>query len=891
MELMVIDGNSIMNRAFFGVPPLTTADGLHTHAVHGFLTTLLRLTAQEAPDALCVAFDAHAPTFRHQADPSYKSSRRPMPEELREQMPVVKEVLDALSIPRYELAGWEADDLLGTVSRSCEAAGWDCVVVTGDRDCLQLITEHTRVLLVTTRMGRPSVTDMTEAAFRERYGFDPIHMIDLKALMGDASDDIPGVPGIGEKTATALIQRYGTIDALYDAMPEVDAKPGMIRKLGAGEESARRSYWLATIRTDAPLAFRPEDSVRRAPGAAAYPLFLRLELSKLIERFGLTPPEEDTGEAETFTGTCTTEELGDAEAVSRAVDALIASGEIVDVRASEDLSLVVLEQETADGGRAFVLDADRFDGDHEAALRTLFDPRIPKAGTEVKDLQRHLLDHGCDPGGWIFDAALAGYLLDATAGSYDLDRLCMRYGRMRIGRASDAEGDGQISLDDVDPEKWDRAERQGDLAAEAAAVSVLRGAMVPQMEERGQGELYRTVEMPLCRVLAEMERTGCRVDRDALAAFRDMLSERIEGTDRTVYELAGEEFNIDSPKQLGEILFGKMGLPHGKRTKTGWSTSADVLERLRWEAPIVGAVLDHRQYAKLRSTYAEGLLKAIGPDGRVHTSFQMTVTDTGRLSSRDPNLQNVPVRTDLGSRIRAMFVPDPGEVLVDADWSQIELRILAHVSGDEAMIRAFRQGADIHAATAAQVFRIPPEEVTQEMRRSAKAVNFGLMYGMSAFSLSHDIGVSVAEARAYIDAYFAAFPGVARYMERVVSDARERGWVETLWHRRRDLPELRSSKAAVRAFGERVARNMPIQGTAADLMKLAMVRVRDRLRAEGLSARLVLQVHDELIVECPEAEAERTASVLREEMEGAADLSVPLPAEARWGRDWLEAKG
>ena len=890
MKLMVIDGNSIINRAFYGIRPLSTRDGLYTHAVFGFLTTLLRLESEEHPDAVCVTFDVHAPTFRHTADSAYKATRKPMPEELRMQMPVMKDVLDALRIPRYELAGWEADDLIGTISRKCEAADWDCVVVTGDKDSLQLITDRTKVKLVSTRMGQTTTKDMTPEAFREQYGFDPIHMIDLKALMGDSSDNIPGVAGIGEKTAMDLIQKYQSIETMYAKMPDIEAKPAALKKLQAGEEAARHSHWLATIVTDAPLEFDPKDNLKQAPGAEAYPLFLKLEFTKLIEKFGLVAEETAAGETR-FTGTCTMVELEDKAAVAAAVDAMLAQKAPVYVRAAEELDLVVLEQETKDGGMAYVLDRDAYVGDHREALQVLFAAEIAKVGHHVKDIQRNLLKRECSAEGWVFDTALAAYLLDATAGSYDLDRLCVKYCGFQISRASDGEEGEQLSLLDMGGAEADRGKRYSDLAAEAAAVACLHETMEKLLKEQSMWELFERIEMPLCRVLAEMELAGCRVDAKALTEFGELLSQRIAELEQTIYDLAGEKFNINSPKQLGEILFGKLGLPHGKKTKTGWSTNAEVLEKLRYEAPVVGAVLEYRQYTKLKSTYAEGLLKAIDTDERIRTSFQMTVTATGRLSSTEPNLQNIPTRTDLGSEIRRMFVPAEGCVLVDADYSQIELRILAHMAEDEAMRHAFTSGQDIHTATAAQVFRVEPQVVTPEMRRSAKAVNFGIVYGISAFSLSQDIGVSVAEAKAYMEAYFATFPGVRKYMDAVVEQAREKGYVETVFHRRRDLPELKSSNFNMRSFGERVALNMPIQGTAADIMKLAMVAVRDRLCEEGLQARLVLQVHDELIVECPENEAERVKLLLAEEMERVVTLSVPLTAESHCGRNWLEAKG
>ena len=882
MKLMVIDGNSILNRAYYGIRPLTTRDGLYTHAIFGFLTTLLRLEGEEAPDALCVTFDVHAPTFRHQASEAYKATRKPMPEELRMQVPVLKEVLDALRIPRYELEGWEADDLIGTISRRCEADGWDCVVVTGDKDSLQLITDRTMVKLVSTRMGQTVTRDMTEAAFREQYGFAPIHMIDLKALMGDSSDNIPGVPGIGEKTAMALIQQYESIDNLYARMPDIDAKPAAVRKLAEGEKSARESYWLATIVTDAPLEFRPEDNLVQKPGPDAYPLFLKLEFTKLIEKFGLAPAEAVTAEKPSCD--MTVEQVTDPAQVERLL-AQWRQADHVAVLALPDLTgLSVVCWTGENTGVTAELFFEKYQGDWNALLTALFSADIRKVSHNVKDLMRTLLENHLPAEGFVFDTALAAYLLDATAGSYDLARLFVSYFNEELPKPLYLEKDAFSLLGDA-------AAAEASFDSYAAAVDALYGALAPRLREEQMWDLYETAELPLCRVLAEMEIAGCRVDAKALAAFGDLLAARSAELERQIYDLAGEEFNINSPKQLGEILFGKLGLPHGKKTKTGWSTNADVLEKLRYEAPIVGAVLEYRQYAKLKSTYADGLLKAMDPDGRVRTSFQMTVTATGRLSSTEPNLQNIPTRTDLGSEIRKMFIPAEGCVLVDADYSQIELRLLAHISGDRDMQAAFLSGGDFHAETAAKVFHVAPDQVTHEMRRQAKAVNFGIVYGISAFSLSQDIGVSVAEAKAYMEAYFATFPGVRTYMDAIVERAREQGYVETLFHRRRDLPELKSSNFNLRSFGERVALNMPIQGTAADIMKLAMVAVWKRLRAELPEAKLVLQVHDELIVECPEPQAERAAALLKAEMENVVGLTVPLTADAHWGKNWLEAKG
>ena len=883
MKCMVIDGNSIINRAYYGIRPLTNREGLYTHAIFGFLTTLLRLKEEEQPDALCVAFDLHAPTFRHKADAAYKATRKPMPEELRMQVPVLKEVLDALNIPRYELEGWEADDLIGTISRKCEGAGWDCVVVTGDKDSLQLITEHTKVKLVSTRMGQTTTKDMTPETFREQYGFEPIHIIDLKALMGDTSDNIPGVPGIGEKTAMDLIQKYGSVDTIYEKLPEIDAKPAAVKKLTAGEEAARHSYWLATIVTDAPLPFDPAANRVQTPGPEAYPLFLRLEFSKLIEKMNLRPEETaPAGKAPDMTVTveCVTAESRAAELLEQ-----FRQAERVTVLALPDLSGVIVDcgmgTDTALSAEFFF---ERYAGDWNALLNALFAADIRKVSHNVKDLMRTLLENGLNAEGFAFDTALAAYLADATSGKYEIGQLFAGYFHTELGKPVYLEPDAFSLL-------GDSAAAEAAFRSDTAAVGALYKVLLPRLKELNLWELYTTAELPLCRVLAEMELAGCRVDKGALVSFGEMLSEKANALEQNIYSMAGEEFNINSPKQLGEILFGKLGLPHGKKTKTGWSTNADVLEKLRYEAPIVGAVLEYRQYAKLKSTYADGLLKAMDPDGRIRTRFQMTVTDTGRLSSREPNLQNIPTRTDLGSEIRKMFIPAAGCVLVDADYSQIELRLLAHISGDTAMQAAFTSGADIHTATAAQVFHVDPADVTHEMRRRAKAVNFGIVYGISAFSLSQDIGVTVAEAKAYMEAYFATFPGVRQYMDSVVAQAKEQGYVETLFHRRRELPEIRSSNFNLRSFGERVALNMPIQGTAADIMKLAMVAVERRLKEELPSAKLVLQVHDELIVECREEQAEAAARMLEEEMEQVVSLSVPLTAEAHWGKNWLEAKG
>ena len=880
MKLMVLDGNSILNRAYYGIRPLSTREGLYTHAVYGFITTLQRLLDEENPEALCVTFDRREPTFRHRADADYKAQRKPMPPELAMQLPVMKQVLSAMSVPCYELAGYEADDLIGTISRKCQAAGWDCVIVTGDKDSLQLITDRTKVKLVSTRMGQTTTKDMTPETFREQYGFDPIHMIDLKALMGDTSDNIPGVPGVGEKTAMALVQEYGTIDEIYRLLPDLHARPAAIRKLTEGEESARHSYWLATIVTDAPLDFDPAENLRRPFRPELYDLFLRLEFQRLIDKYHLRPHQETAEKPESTAAVVpvrTEDQARDLLAQWRQVES-------VTVYAMPDLSALSVQWDAGENASwAAELWTGDYQGDWQALLAALFAADIPKVSHNVKDLMRALLDAGLPAEGFVFDTALAAYLLDATAGKYDLPRLFVAYFNEELPKPVHLEPEAFSPL-------GDRSAAWAALHSYGAAINALYGILPQKLREQDMEELYRRVELPLCRVLADMERSGFLVDGEALARFGRELSDTIDQLEQQIYAAAGQQFNINSPKQLGKVLFEDLGLPHGKKTKTGWSTNADVLEKLK-DHPLVADVLTYRQYAKLKSTYADGLLKVIDPDGRIRTSFQMTVTATGRLSSTEPNLQNIPTRTELGSKMREMFVAAPGHVLVDADYSQIELRLLAHISGDTAMQQAFLSGADFHTVTAARVFHVPQDQVTHQMRSRAKAVNFGIVYGISAFSLSQDIGVTVQEAKEYMDRYFATYTGVKQYMTDVVDKAREQGYVETLWHRRRALPELKSSNFNMRSFGERVALNMPIQGTAADIIKLAMVRVHSRLAREGLAARLIMQVHDELIVECPEEEAPRVEALLQQEMQGVAELSVPLLAEAHSGRNWLAAKG
>ena len=882
-KLMVIDGNSIINRAFYGIRMLTTRDGTPTNAVYGFLNILLKLLEEEAPQALCVTFDRKAPTFRHLAYEGYKAQRKGMPEELAAQLPLMKDVLDAMNIPRYELDGWEADDIIGTISVKDAAAGWETVIVTGDKDSLQLVTDATRVKLVTTRMGQTTTKEMTPDAFREVYGFDPIHIIDLKALMGDASDNIPGVKGIGEKTAMDLIQRYTSVEEIYRDLDALEVKPAVRKKLTEGVEQARLSYELATIHTDAPIDFTPEDAVRKGYNEPAlYDLLLKLEFSKLIDRLGLKAPQGEVQAEETFTGTCTSEEVTD-RARAEELLAIWRQQESVDVLALPTLDVVVVEHWASEmESHAAVLMASKLEGYNEI-LKALFAADIKKNTHDVKTLLSRLLAEGIEGEGFVFDTALAAYLLSPTDGSYELEKLDVTYFNHEAAKAKET----YLAPDAFTP-LADTTAVLGAFLSHCALIGALKEVMAPRLEELGMHELYYELELPLCPVLARMEQEGFLVDRKALTEFGQMLEGRIAADQAAIYELAGETFNINSTQQFGKILFEKLGLPPVKKTKTGYSTNAEVLEKLRDKHPIVDAVLDYRQLTKLKSTYVDGLTKVIAPDGRIHTSFQNTVTATGRLSSTEPNLQNIPIRTELGAELRKMFVAGPGHVLVDADYSQIELRLLAHIAGDEHMIAAFRSGEDIHTVTASQVFGVPAELVTHEMRRRAKAVNFGIVYGISDFSLSQDIGVTRREAKEYMERYFETYSGVRAYMTQVVEDAREKGYVSTIMGRRRWLPELKSSNFNTRSFGERVALNAPIQGTAADLIKKAMIRVDARLRAEGLEARLVLQVHDELIVECPEEEADRVCALLTEEMEGVARLAVPLTAEAHSGQSWAQ---
>ena len=845
MKLLILDGNSVINRAFFGVKPLTTKEGLFTHAIYGFLNILERMEKEEQPEAICVSFDLHGPTFRHLKYDGYKATRHGMPEELAMQMPVMKDVLRAMNIPIYECQGWEADDVIGTVGRICSNNGWECVVVTGDRDSLQLIDENVHVKLVITKGGQTSATLYTVEKFREEYGFEPKKLIDLKALMGDSSDNIPGVAGVGPKTATDLLLKFGSLDGVYANLEDKSIRPKLREKLEKDKENAYLSYDLATIRPEAPIDFEPMDAIVQPYNRPElYKLFQRLEFVRLIDRYGLRGAELEAA-AETVAGK-------KQEALPK-VDAMPDSVKECAVYLAEDGSL----------GFAW-----------ESGVCCLTPMEAQMGGFDLTGKQlilhdskttRHRLDDmGIAAGDCVFDTALAAYDLNPSQSDYPVSKLATNF----LG----------VSVEDEDALSC------------AEALWKLRGPLSEELEKNGMAKLYEEIELPLCQVLYRMEKRGIAVDEQQLQQFGQMLSQRIDDCEKLIFSFSEGPFNINSTKQLGELLFEKLGLPPVKKTKTGYSTNADVLEKLKNKHPIIPAIMDYRMLTKLKSTYADGLLKVICPDGRIRTTFQNLVTATGRLSSTEPNLQNIPVRTDLGAEIRKMFVPKEGCVLVDADYSQIELRVLAHIADDKTMQEAFCGGLDIHTATAAQVFDVPVESVTSLQRRHAKAVNFGIVYGISEFSLAEDIGVSRYEAKAYIDNYLTNYSGVRTYMKKVVEDAREIGYTQTLFGRRRYVPELKSSNFNIRSGAERITLNTPIQGTAADLIKLAMIRVEKSLNDHYPEAQLLLQVHDELIVECPEAIAPQVAELVSREMQSIAALKVPLTAEAKYGKSWYEAK-
>ena len=856
MRLLVIDGNSIANRAFFGIKLLTTKDGRYTNAIYGFLNILLSLLKECDPDEVAVAFDLRAPTFRHKMYDGYKATRHGMPEELAQQMPVLKELLAALGYRAVTAEGWEADDILGTLSAACDARKDDCYLATGDRDSLQLVSESTTVLLAATVMGRSKTVVMDEDAIQEKYGLAPKQLIEVKSLMGDTSDNIPGVKGIGEKTALSLVQTFGSLEGVYQNIDDKRIKPKQREHLLEDKSMAELSHTLGTIRTDAPIdTAEGSYTVGEGNKPAAVRLLQELEIHSLIPRFGLDGVAPEAAAEEQAV------ELPEAELaplpLTPAGHYLVAARPAV--TGKQGTRNVVLQPESWYA----VQDTTVYPLEDADLLRLLDNADVTLDVFNSAPLYAKAMAAG----GWgssiVWDGKLAAYLLDASASKYQISELIPAYKAAAAFTCTDYPDAGRLA----------------DLFARMKA----------EITACGEDALYNEIEFPLAQVLADMTRTGVLVDKDGIEQFGVKLRTELEQVLTRIHmETGSASFNPNSPKQLGEMLFDTMGLPHGKKTQRGWSTDAETLENLR-DYPLVEDILQYRAYQKLNSTYVEGLLKVIGEDGRIHSTFNQTEARTGRLSSDNPNLQNIPIRTELGSQLRAYFIAKPGCVLVDADYSQIELRILAHVTGDEHMQNAFRSGEDIHRSTAAKIYGIPQSEVTPRLRSSAKAINFGIMYGKGAYSLSKDIGVSVKEADAFLKNYLAAFPKVDGYMEKTIADAKDCGYVSTLFGRRRALPELSSSNRNIRASGERMARNTPIQGTAADVIKLAMVRVWRRLRDEKMESRLILTVHDELIVEAPEAEAAKAASILREEMEGCVHYAVPLSTEVHEGKNWLEA--
>lgn len=877
MKIMVIDGNSILNRAYFGIRNLSNHEGTPTNAVYGFLSTLFKQEDEEKPDRIVVCFDVKEKTFRHKKFDFYKATRKPMEENLAVQLPIIKEVLDVLGIVRCEMAGYEADDLLGTISRRANEHGDECVVLTGDRDSLQLAGGGTVVRLVKSSQGKTTYTSYTTEKFREEYGFDPIRLIDLKSLMGDSSDNIPGVKGVGEKSAMQLLHDFGSLDGIYEHIDDERIKKGVRTKLLADEQSARDSYWLATIDRSVPLELDVENLPEpKMDKAALYALLTRLEFDQFIRRLGLT--EEQAPAAQLAVPACRA--VSSAFEAFTLLDSLTESDRVFALTGKTVRVLCLM-----DGEEAYCLYADDMGEAWNDVLARLFDGSINLALHDAKDTIKLLLQSGLDPRGISFDTALAAYLIDPTQSSYELPRLALACCNAML---PDLDLDDPAALSPL----GGREATEGAAARYLAAMREIFREMNDKIEQFGMRKLYYEIELPLERVLAEMENAGCAVAPEELRTFGERLETRIRDLVDGIYQDAGAEFNINSPRQLGEVLFERLGLPAPKKTKTGYSTSAEVLERLRDEHPIIAHILEYRRLTKLKSTYVDGLLAVVDTkDNRIHTHFQQMVTATGRLSSTDPNLQNIPVRTELGRELRRMFVaPDKDHVLIDADYSQIELRVLAHISQDKHMIGAFVAGQDIHAATASKVYHLPLDEITSAMRSSCKAVNFGIVYGISDFSLAQDIGVSRKEAAEFIKTYLDSYPGIENYMSTIKQTAREQGYVTTLFGRRRAVPDIDSKNFNVRSAAERIAMNTPIQGTAADIIKIAMVRVRDRLKREGLESRLILQVHDELILEAPLREKDAAAKILTEEMENAFKMDAPLVAEANCGASWYEAK-
>lgn len=864
-KLLILDSNSILNRAFYGVRYLSAKDGTPTNAIYGFLNILLKLIKEQEPDYICAAFDVKAPTFRHKQYEGYKAQRKPMPEGLAAQMPLAKDVLRAMGVTILEKEGYEADDIIGTVARLCEESEISCFIATGDKDDLQLASDKTKVILTVTKSGYNETIIYDDKAVKEKYHVTPTEFIDVKALMGDPSDNIPGVKGVGEKTAMSLIEKHHSIEYIYENIDDIGLKGAMLQKMKDGREMAFMSKELATINRNTSIEFNAEKCVFDGfeNNGELYEILKRLELNSIIKKLDLSGVDNVKENEDIFKDF--SYQVGDKNMIS---------GDKVTVVLDFDGDNISSAAVGA-GNNAVVLN------EQDDIKELLEDDSIAKVMFDVKEAIVKL-NGRIDIKNISDDTAIAAYLVDPAKNEYTIEKLASEY----FGTVIEKPEVKQLSL--LDDVETDRSEY---LAKCAVALGVLNERIGDKIKENGQEKLYQEVELPLVTVLAHLEINGFLVDDNQLKEFADKLGEKIDALTNEIYMLAGEEFNINSPKQLGVILFEKLELKPVKKTKTGYATNADVLEKLRDKHPIVNFIMEYRQLAKLKSTYCDGLTAVVNPNThRIHSVFTQTVTVTGRLSSTEPNLQNIPTRTELGREIRKMFVAKDGYVLVDADYSQIELRVLAHIANDETMINAFRNNEDIHAVTASQVLGIPLEDVTKEQRSSAKAVNFGIVYGIGEFSLAQDLHISVKEAKAYIESYLEKYHGVRNYMESIKEQAKKDGYVKTMLNRIRYIPELKSPNYNIRQFGERVALNTPIQGTAADIIKLAMVRVDNRLINEGLKSKLILQVHDELIVEAHKDEVDKVKQILSEEMQGAMELNVPLKVDMSTGHSWYDAK-
>lgn len=869
-RLLIVDGNSILNRAYYGIRPHSAPDGTPTNAVYGFLNILLKYLEEETPDYLGVAFDLKAPTFRHKMFDDYKAQRKPAPDDFIVQIPIMKEVLSAMDCKCIELEGYEADDIIGTVSKICDENDVSCSILTGDKDDLQLSSDNTVVKLVVTRMGNTTTTPYDYNAVIEKFGVTPSECIDVKGLAGDPSDNIPGVKGVGEKTAVSLIEKYQSIENIYDKIDEIEVTNSVRTKLKNDKDMAFLSKKLATIIRDVPIDFKFEDYKFEEPDEKKLSeIFIRLNFKSFLKRLNLKGVAEDERVIETISSDCEKIDIIGAEIMLKDADSVY-------YYLNSGMDKMYFSK---DGKKVCCCTCD------DNFLKSFFEnERISKLGYDIKNDIIRLNDKNIKFNGIGFDVLIAAYINNPTRTKYDLDILCFDYLGMNMP-SSNIEEDGQISMDLGN-------EDSNDDAGVLAAIIKLKNFFEADIKKNEQEDLYYKIELPLVEVLADMQITGMYVDKSELEKFGNMLKSRIEVLTSEIYDYAGEEFNINSPKQLGNILFEKLSLPHGKKTKSGYSTNIDVLNKLMGEHPIIEDIMEYRTLTKLNSTYVDSLISIINPvTGRIHSSFNQTVTATGRISSTEPNLQNIPVRTDIGREIRKMFTAEgDNRVLVDADYSQIELRVLADISGDENMCGAFRNNIDIHRQTASQVFDVPLDEVDSTMRFRAKAVNFGIVYGIGAFSLAQDLKISRKEADQYIKHYLEHYPKVDEYMKNIVEKAKEDGYVTTMYNRRRYLPELKASNKITQAFGERVAMNAPIQGTAADIIKIAMVNVYNRLKREGLKSKLVLQVHDELIVEAVSDEKEAVERVVREEMQNAAKLKVPLIVDLNVGHSWYDTK-